>query len=438
METEGSVPVIRTYAEIAGSVVSDPQAARAVLNRREALKLGAASTAGAALAGLSAAVPASGGEPSPRSSSVLRTPLCDLLGIRYPLLQAPMARVVTPEMVAEVGRAGGLGIVAGTGIPPEDLRKLIRRVKDLSDRPYGVNLILHPSVRDPVQPEQIPAGTMSAIQGVLNRFRERLGIPEGATRAPVVPAITDEAFDVILEEHVPVFSVGLGKPTPAMMARCRAQGAKVVAMAATVPDALELAALRVDAIIAQGGEAGGHRSTWVKRASPEMAAIGTMALLPQIADAVQLPVVGAGGFMNGRQLVAALVLGASGILMGTRFIATRESAAPDFYKKALVDRDSDDTTIADAFTGLYARVLRSTYTEEYRASGAPVVPVVQQAILGDITAAAAQQGNAEFYPMYAGQGLGMIQDVPSAATVVQAVVSEAEQALEKLVQHWSN
>ena len=185
-------------------------------------------------------------------------------------------------------------------------------------------------------------------------------------------------------------------------------------------------------IIAQGGEAGGHRSTWIKRSSPEMATIGTLALLPQVVDAVRLPVVAAGGIMDGRQLAAALVLGASGVLMGTRFIATRESGAPEFYKQALVDRDSDDTTITDAFTGLYARVLRTPLTEEYRASGAPVVPVIQQAIVGDITAAAAARGNGDFYPMYAGQGLGMIRDIPSAAAVVEAVISEAEQTLERV------
>src|SRR5574341_490186 len=365
---------------------------RPMLKRREILKRGAASTVGSALgcAGWVAETHA-GGPRMPQASPVLHTGLCEMLGIRYPVLQAPMARVVTPEMIVEVARAGGLGIVAGTGVPPEDLRKQIRRVKEMTERPYGVNLILHPSVRNPVLPTEIPEGTMRAIQGALNRFRERLGIAARGLEAPAVPAIVDEAFNVILEERVPVFSAALGMPTPAMIARCRAQGMKVIAMVTTLPDALEVAALEVDAIIAQGGEAGGHRSTWIKRPSPEMATIGTMALLPQVVDAVRLPVVAAGGIVNGRQLVAALALGASGILMGTRFIATRESAAPDFYKQALIDRDSDDTTITDAFTGLYARVLRTTFTEEYRASGAPVVPVVQQAILGDITATAAQR-----------------------------------------------
>lgn len=391
------------------------------------MTLGAASAVGSTVGAAQSGPPTAGGPATP-----LHTPLCDRLGIRYPVLQAPMARVVTPEMTAEVARAGGLGILAGAGVPPPELRALIRRVKELTDRPFGVNLILHPAVQSPLKPAEVPAQTLRSIQQALDRFRERLGIPAGAPQVPAVPAIVGEAFRVILEERVPVFSVGVGRPSPDMVSRCRDQGTKVISMVATVPDALEVAALGVDAIVAQGGEAGGHRSTWIKRDTPEMATIGLMALLPQVVDAVRVPVVAAGGIMDGRQLAAALVLGASGVLMGTRFIATRESAAPGFYKQALIDRESDDTTVTDAFTGLYARALRSPFTEEYRASGAPVVPIIQQAVAADITAASAARGTGDFYPMYAGQGLGMIRDIPAAADVVRAVVGEAERALAAL------
>ena len=364
---------------------------------------------------------------------MFRTALCDLLGIDYPVLQAPMGGVVTPALAAAVSRAGGLGILAGVNLPPEELRRQIRQVRELTDRPFGANLLLPTELREPVDASRIPDETVRAVQGTLNRFRERLGIPPTFERPPSVPDLVDAAFDVIVEERVPLFSIGLGKPTKEMVTRCHEQGTKVIAMLATVRDALEVAKTGVDAIVAQGAEAGGHRSTWTKRPSPEFAAIGTMALVPQVVEAVQVRVIAAGGIMDGRGLLAALMLGATGVLMGTRFIATVESAAPGCHKQALIDGDSDATTISDAFTGRYARFLRNAFIEEYRASGSPVFPaVVQQLAARDITTAAAERGDGQYYPLYAGQGVGMIHDLPGAADVVHAVIREVHSAMAAL------
>src|SRR5204863_2380260 len=133
----------------------------------------------------------------------------------------------------------------------------------------------------------------------------------------------------------------------------------------------------VDIIVAQGGEAGGHRSTWVKKPREE-ANVATLTLVPQVVDAVRQPVVAAGGIADGRGLVAALALGATGALLGTRFVATKESLAPPMFKDALVAATSDDTIITDVFTGLYARTLRNRFIDEYAASGAPVLPSLLQ------------------------------------------------------------
>src|ERR671937_776966 len=143
-----------------------------------------------------------------------RTPLCDLLGIEYPLLQAPMQGVVTPALVAAVSQAGGLGIIPGIGLPPEELRRQIRQVRELTDRPFGANLLLLTELRPPVDATRIPEETVRAVQSTLNRFRERLGIPSTFERPASTPDFSDGALEVILEERVPVFSIGLGKPTP--------------------------------------------------------------------------------------------------------------------------------------------------------------------------------------------------------------------------------
>jgi nitronate monooxygenase len=393
--------------------------------RREFLELGATTTAMAAVDGIGQADRAAetveqGAKP------VFRTSLCDLLGIEYPIIQAGMSGVAGPELVAEVSNAGGLGVLTGALTPPAELREKIRRIRKLTERPFGVNLLLHVDLRPPKDPALIPDEFVAKIQAQLNRFRERLGIVKSASRPGAIPDLTNAAFEVVLEERVPVWSIGLGNPAPEMVRRCRERGIKIIAMAATVDDAKAVAVSGVDAIVAQGGEAGGHRSTWVKRESRERANIGGMALIPQIVDAVRAPVIAAGGITDGRGIAAALALGASGALIGTRFIATRESGAPDFYKQALLKADSDATTVTDKFTGMYARVLRNDFTEEYESSGAPTFPPFFQFLaMGDIVKATTEKGSGEYFPMYAGQGVGSLRDLPRAADVVQSLVREA-------------
>jgi nitronate monooxygenase len=360
----------------------------------------------------------------------LHTALCDLLGIEYPILQSGMANVAGPELVAEVSRAGGLGILAGLGVPPDDLRVRIRRVRELTDRPFGVNLWLHRELRPPVDPATIGEDRLAAVHAVLNTFRAELGLPARHERPPAVPDLIAAQIDMILEERPAIFSVGLGDPGAELVARCHAQRVKVVAMAATVEDARTVAASGVDVVIAQGGEAGGHRSTWVKRPTADAASVGTLALVPQIVDAVSVPVVAAGGIADGRGLVAAVALGAVGILLGTRFVATRDSMAPEFWKKSLLERDGDDTMVTDAYSGLWLRTLRNTYTTEYRASGAPVLPpLLQTRAAQDVVEEARRRADGDYFPLLAGQSVGLIRDLPGAGDVVEAIVREARTVL---------
>jgi nitronate monooxygenase len=361
---------------------------------------------------------------------VFRTALCDVLGIEYPILQSGMGGVAGPELVAEVSRAGALGILAGLGLSAGDLRARIHRVRELTDRPFGVNLWLHGDLRPPVDPATIPDSTLRQVQGALNRFRERLGIPLKTERPDPFPDLIDDAVEVLLDERVPVFSAALGAPDVALVRRCFERGIKVVAMVATVRDARTAAAAGVDVIVAQGIEAGGHRSTGAKGASPESAGIGTLALVPQVVDAVRVPVAAAGGIADGRGLAGALALGAAGVLLGTRFVATRESMAQEFWKKALLESEADATTVTDAFSGYYARALANPFTRDYAASGAPTLPsLLQRNAAADVFGASAAQNDGSYVPLWSGQSVGLVRDLPGAAEVVEAIVREARAVL---------
>jgi nitronate monooxygenase len=392
--------------------------------RREFLRRGTAATA---------ALAAAGGAPARASAPRLRTTLCDLLGIEYPILQAGMGGVAGAALAGAVSGAGGLGILGCAFLPPDEVRQRIREVRRLTDRPFGANLLLHSDLAPPADVGRVPDEVVRAVQTALNRFRERLGLPATFERPASLPDRVPAAIEVMIEEKVPVFSIGLGQPTPDLVRRFHAAGAKVIAMAATLTDARALEAAGVDAVVAQGHEAGGHRSTWVKRPTSQHADVGTMALVPQVAGALAIPVIAAGGIATGAGVVAALALGAKGAMLGTRLVATRESLAADFYKEALVGGDADATVITDAFTGLFARVVRNRFADDYAASGAPVLPgYVQSAAAGDIFRAAAARKDAEHYGLWAGQSVGLIRDLPDAAAVVRTVVDEARTVLRAL------
>jgi nitronate monooxygenase len=372
------------------------------------------------------------------SSSRLRfrTKLCDLLGIDYPILQSGMSGVAGPDLAAEVSNAGGLGMIAGFAMTADQLRNTIQQFRSRSDKPFGVNLLIPNEVRPPESTETIPEATIQAVHAVLNPMRLALGLSESNARPPTFPDLIAEAFDVILDERVPVFSIGLGNPGADMVAACHRRDIKVIAMVTTVQDALAVEATGLDAVVAQGAEAGGHRSHFVKPISSDRSDVGTVTLVPEVVDAVRIPVIAAGGLVDGRGLVTALALGASGILMGSRFLATRESLAPEVHKKEMLERTADTTVITDTLSGRFARALRNTFTDQYEQSGAPVMPFPAQYLAnGDIRQEATTQGQAGYLPLLSGQSVGLIHDLPGAGEVVEATIYQArELLLERLPQ----
>ncbi len=272
------------------------------------------------------------------------TPLTRLLAIRVPIVQAPMAGgPSTPALAAAVSEAGGLGSVAGAALAPDELRAAIRETRALTTRPFAVNLFA------PLPP---PSTARVAEWAAL------------AGRAPDVPPAAawsvDDQLAVLAEERVAVFSFTFGIPPLDRF------DAITIGTATTVAEAVALEQAGVDVVVAQGFEAGGHRGTFL--AAPERSLVGGLALVPQVADAVGVPVIAAGGIMDGRGIAAALALGADGVQLGTAFVTADESGASEAHREAL----RSETTITRVFTGRHARGARSDAVD--RLEGAAVEP----------------------------------------------------------------
>lgn len=358
------------------------------------------------------------------------TPVCPVLGVEYPIVQSGMGGVAGPVLAAEVSNAGGLGILSGTLIPPDVLRAQIRQLRDLTELPFGVNLLLLPELRDPTSTEASTDAAVAAVQTVLDQLRERLGLPARSRRPPAVPDIVEAALEVIIEEQVPVFSAGLGDPGRALTDRLHRAGIKTLVMVTNAKDARTVQASGADVIVAQGLEAGGHRSHFIKPHGGPFADLGSLSLIPDVVDAVNVPVVAAGGIVDGRGLVAALALGASGILMGTRFLVTRESSAPESHKKRLLEERGESTVVTDTITGRYARVLNNELSAAFQRSGVEPLPFPSQALAyTDIQAFATQTNDADYLPLYGGQSTGRLNDLPWAADVVTDTIRQATQLL---------
>ncbi len=348
--------------------------------------------------------------------------LTGLLKIQYPILQAPMAGgATTPELVAAVSNSGGLGSLGAAYLNPEQLRANIQKIRNLSTKPFGVNLFI-PAPSPPPD----AAAKIAQMQEFLKPYREELGLsPYPANLPPEIPI--EEQLEVVLTEKVPVFSFTFGVISPEWLAKLKANGTVVIGTATTVREAVALEEAGIDAIVGQGGEAGGHRGTF--QVPAEKALIGTMALIPQIVDRVKLPVVAAGGIMDGRGVVAALALGAMGTSIGTAFLTTVESGIHPDYKAAILACTEEDTFITKAFSGKAARGLRNRFGEGMAAHEEllPAFPLFNS-MTREIRQAAAQQNKMDYMSLWAGQGT-RLNRAQSAAQLMAEIVQGVEQIL---------
>jgi nitronate monooxygenase len=349
----------------------------------------------------------------------LHTPLCDLLGVRHPVMLAGMAAgPCTPELVAAVGAGGGLGVFGATGMTADALAADVERALALGAPRVGVNVQIAGPTPATTDPE--------ALAARLAPVREALGLPARPAPAPgAAPAAS--ARDLVeagLAAGASVVTTGLGDPAE-VADLARAAGAPLLAMVSSVDDARRSAAAGADALIAQGAEAGGHRSTFDVGPGGEVPLVGTVALVPQVVDATGLPTVASGGIVDGRGLVAALALGAVGVSMGTRFLLAAESAVPPAYRARLAGLADTATVVTDAVTGRPARWVRNRLVDDLRTGPGHLGWGPQRTAVGDVRAAATARGDAELMPMLAGQAAGLARDGQGAAEIVRAVVEEA-------------
>lgn len=313
----------------------------------------------------------------------LHTPLCDLLGIKHPIMLAGMGGVSYAELVAAVSNAGGYGVLGMAGRTPDFIRDEMRKVRGLTDKPFGVDLLA-------ASPESLTA-----------------------------------SVEIIIDEGASSFVAGLGVPMP-IMEKLKKAGLKVMVVCGAVKHAVKAEQAGCDAVICQGGEGGGHTGL-----------VGTMPLVAQAVEAVKIPVVAAGGLYDGRGLAAALTLGATGVWMGTRFIASKEAHAGELYRQAILEAADEDTVRTRSYSGKPMRVKKNPYVEEWETRPQDIQPFPMQAMVSHQAGVMGGIGgqiegldpDRSCFAM--GQSAGGVHEVLPAAEIVAGLIKEAEAAIDR-------
>ena len=334
-----------------------------------------------------------------------------------PLILAPIAGPGTPELLAAVSNAGAFGILPCAYLDPERITSEAARVRALTSRPFGMNLFIEPP------PPPVEEETLRSAHDRLKRYREELQIDHAA----VVPRPTyyyEAQVEAVLRARPAAFSFIFGIPERRVIEAFRREGTYTIGTATSVREATLLEEAGVDAVIAQGAEAGGHRGTFAHDVA--FGLTSTFELLAQVVAAVSIPVIAAGGIMSGRGIAAAVALGASGAQLGTAFLLADEAGTAPAYRDAL-KKASDETVLTTAFSGRTARGLRNRIIDELAREG-PIAPYpYQNTLTRDIRNAAAKAGHAEYLSLFAGEGYRSAKTGP-AATIVRSLIDEMHEA----------
>src|SRR6266404_4473761 len=324
------------------------------------------------------------------------------LGIDYPVIQGPLGGLSSQKLTAAVSNFGGLGSFGAHSLAPEAIKEVIGEIRSLTSKPFAMNLWV--SMED--------EGARTTDENAFNRslaplaaHLSALGAPR-ATFKPYSPIRFEDQARVLLDANVPVFSFIYGIPAREIVEECRAKGIVTIGTATTPEEAAALQEAGVDAIVASGFEAGGHRGSFLRAAEDSLT--GTFSLVPQIADKVDVPVIAAGGIGDARGVIAALALGAEAVQMGTVFLACEESGAGVLHRQALRGKKAGHTALTKGFTGRLARGIHNQLLEELNHPGTEMLSYrLQRALVRNLAIAVEAAGRADLVPMWAGQSANL-------------------------------
>ncbi|HZI45926.1 MAG TPA: nitronate monooxygenase [Ilumatobacter sp.] len=345
----------------------------------------------------------------------MKTALTDRFGIEYPVMSAGMARVAQAPLVAAVSEAGGMGCLGGVSYLADALRDEIHAIRALTAAPFAVNLLVPPSLLDDSVEEWEP----------VRRRWEHLSAEERDNLRGVEPMLTPGAVahqvEVVLAERPAAVVLTFDAPRW-FVEDCHARGIAVFCLVGSVSRAEQAQAAEADFVVAQGTEGGGHTGY-----------VATMVLVPAVVDAVQIPVLAAGGIVDGRGLAAARCLGAHGVWMGTRFVASVEAYGHAAYKQRVVEAGSKHTTLSRAYTGKPLRTFRNRWTDAWEGRGDEIAGFPEQyAVAGARVESGYQDGDVDEGMMPAGQGVEVVHEILPAGDIVRGVVAEAEAVLARV------
>lgn len=369
-------------------------------------------------------------EEQSEGTSWTTTGLTTRLGIEYPIIQGPLGGLASQRLTAAVSNFGGLGSFGAHGLRPDAIREVIREIRSLTSKPFALNLWV--SMED----DAAFASDENAFRRGLSHFSKHIEDVGGALPGyePYVPVSFEAQAQILLEENVPAFSFIYGIPPREVLDECRRRGIALVGTTTTVDEAVALEAAGVDVVVASGFEAGGHRGAFLRPSEESL--VGAISLVPQVVDAVRLPVVAAGGIADARGVVAAIALGASGVQMGTVFLSCEESGSGRLQREALLTPEAGTTALTRGFTGRLARGIRNRLLDELNREGAELLPYpLQRALVRHLSAPAEKAGRRDLLPMWAGQSarLSRCVDVHDFLTGIVAQVS----AVGGSVRRWS-